>query len=347
MEYRKLGSSDLSVSPFAIGAMGFGRGKGNDINDRTWGATDDQVKEVVKRALDMGINFFDTAPVYQHGGSERLLGKILKQEVSRDKFVVATKFEPRSPEAVSKGVPTKEYMTQSLNQSLKNLGLDYVDLFIYHMWDWYTPIEEQLKVLADLVKEGKIRYIGMANVFPWQVAEANEIAKREGYPQFVSVQNYYNLLYREDDREMLNYARLHNISLTPYSPLAGGLLTRPFGTETERTRFVGTFSKFDHSSAMPQADLKIIELVGKLAAKYKVEPAAIALSWLTSRVTAPIVGATKVRHLVAIEHAQTVHLSQDEGQQFDQLYAPHDLTGVMSLNNSRENSWQKNMPDQC
>lgn len=220
MEYVTLGQSDLKVSRICMGCMGFGNAQ---TGQHSWTVDEETSKAIIKRGLELGINFYDTAIAYQAGTSEEYLGKAIKEYAQRDKVVIATKFLPRSQEEIENGISGKEHVLKSLDTSLSHLGMDYVDLYIYHMWDWNTPVEEYLAGMAEGVKAGKIRQIGIANCFAWQLAEANAIAKQNGWPEFVSVQNHYNLIMREDEREMKVYADERNIALTPYSALAAGL----------------------------------------------------------------------------------------------------------------------------
>lgn len=199
MEYRKLGNSDLNVSRICLGCMGFGDAK---TGQHSWTVDEETSRSIIKRALDLGINFFDTAIVYQNGTSEEYVGRALKDFAKREDVVVATKFLPRTPQEIADGVTGQQHIEKSLDLSLKHLGMDYVDLYIYHMWDYQTPIYDVLSGLTKAVKAGKVRYIGIANCYAWQLAKANALAEKEGFAQFVSVQNHYNLLFREEEREM-------------------------------------------------------------------------------------------------------------------------------------------------
>ena len=212
MKYAKLGKLDLNVSRICMGCMGFGNAS---IGQHSWTLDEAQTREIIKHGLDLGINFYDTAIAYQNGTSEQYVGKALRDFAKRDDYVIATKFTPRTQEEIDGGVSGQKHIENYLNQSLSNLGMDYVDLYIYHMWDWNTPVEDYLAGMAEGVKVGKIRQIGIANCFAWQLAEANAIAKENGWPEFVSVQNHYNLIMREEEREMNVYAAERNIALTP------------------------------------------------------------------------------------------------------------------------------------
>lgn len=338
MKYRQLGKSDLKVSQFALGCMGFGKGQGSGVNDRSWTVGQDKADQVIKRALELGVNFFDTAPVYQAGASERILGSALKKFAKRDHVIVATKFATRTPEEIKQGVSGKEHVLNSLNQSLKNLGMDYVDLYVYHIWDWLTPMSEIMAGLNEAVKSGKVRYIGISNAYAWQIAQINAYAKEHNYPQFVSIQSHYNLIYREDERETFTFARENHLGTTPYCPLASGRLAHPFGTQTTR-RKQDLFSIKDKYGKTVDIDKPIIDRVQQLAQKIGVSMAAISLAWLKTKVTAPIVGATKAHHLDALEQAINLNLTPDEINYLEELYKPHDLEGVMADNRDRQHNW--------
>ncbi|MBQ6119452.1 MAG: aldo/keto reductase, partial [Clostridia bacterium] len=219
MKYTKLGNSNLNVSRVCMGCMGFGDpGRGQ----HSWTVDEAQTREIIKRGLELGVNFYDTAIAYQSGTSEQYVGRALRDFAKRDEVVVATKFLPRTPEEIEKGVSGQRHIETMIDTSLKNLGMDHVDLYIYHMWDWNTPVYDILEGLNNAVKAGKVRYIGISNCFAWQLAKANALAEREGFAQFVSVQGHYNLIFREEEREMVPYCREENIALTPYSALASG-----------------------------------------------------------------------------------------------------------------------------
>lgn len=339
MKYNNLGNSDLKVSQFALGCMGFGKGSGNGVNDRSWTVGQEQADQVIQKALDLGLNFFDTAPAYQAGASERVLGKAINKFADRDKVVIATKFATRIQEEIKNNVSGKDHVINSLNQSLKNLNMDYVDLYIYHIWDWLTPMEEIAEGLNEVVKQGKARYIGISNAYAWQIAQMNDYMKSKGYPQFISVQDHYNLIYREDERELFTFAHENNLGITPYSPLASGRLAHPFGTQTAR-RKQDVFSEKDKYGRYTEIDKPIINRVEEIAKKHDVPMAAVSLAWLKTKVTAPIVGATKAHHLEALEQALNLDLTDEEISYLEELYQAHDLEGVMADNRNRENNWQ-------
>lgn len=338
MQYRQLGTSDLKVSSVALGCMGFGAGTGTDVNQRSWAVGQTQADQVLQRAMALGINFFDTAPVYQAGASERVLGQGLKQ-FQRDQVVLATKFTNRTTQEIEAHVSGREHVLRSLDQSLQNLQTDYVDLYIYHIWDWLTPMAEIMAGLNDAVQAGKVRYIGISNAYAWQIAQINALAARNDYPQFVSIQSHYNLIYREDERELFSFAHENGLATTLYSPLASGRLAHPFGTETTR-RKQDAFAETKYQ-ATSELDKPVIDRVEELAHQHHVSMAAINLAWLQQRVTAPIIGATKAHHLDAVAEAADLQLTASEIQYLEETYQPHDLEGVMALNRSRTNNWNQ------
>lgn len=226
MEYTKLGNSELTVSRICLGCMGFGN---PNTGQHRWTLPEDESRKILRHALDSGINFFDTAIGYQNGTSEQYVGRALRDFAKREDMVVATKFLPRTPEDIANGITGQEHIARSLDRSLSNLGIDYVDLYIYHIWDYNTPIEDILEGMNNGVKAGKVRAIGIANCFAYQLAKANAIAERNGWAKFVSVQNHYNLIAREEEREMVQLCHEDNIAMTPYSALASGRLARKPG----------------------------------------------------------------------------------------------------------------------
>ena len=231
MRYTKLGSSDLLVSRICLGCMGFGEA-GN--GQHSWTVDEAHSREIIKRALELGVNFFDTAIAYQSGTSERYLGRALRDFARREDVVIATKFLPRTEEELAAGVTGQRHIERMLNTSLKNLGLDYVDLYIYHMWDYQTPLYDIMDGLNRMVRAGKVRYIGISNCFAWQLAKANALAEKEGFAKFVSIQGHYNLIFREEEREMAKLCAEDYIAMTPYSSLAGGRLSRRPGETSKR-----------------------------------------------------------------------------------------------------------------
>ena len=327
MQYAKLGNSGLTVSRICMGCMGFGdAGRGQ----HSWTLDEEHSREIIRRGLDLGVNFFDTAIAYQSGTSEQYLGRALRDFARRDQVVVATKFLPRTPEEIQAGVSGQKHIQTMLDASLKNLGMDYVDLYIYHMWDYETPLEEILEGLNDAVRSGKARAIGISNCFAWQLAKANALAEREGWAKFVSVQGHYNLIFREEEREMAPLCRADNIAMTPYSALAGGRLSkRPGETSKRLEQDAYAHLKYD---ATAEADSVIIRRVAELADAHGASMTEIALAWLLTKVTAPVVGATKFSHVEGAARAVELQLTQEECGYLEEAYVPHRLVGVMAQN---------------
>ena len=262
MEYTKLGNSDLNVSRICMGCMGFGNAKSGM---HSWTVDEEHSREILKRGLELGVNFFDTAAGYQGGTSEQYLGRALRDFAKRDEVVVATKFFPRSAEEIANGVSGKEHILGLLDRSLTNLGMDYIDLYICHMWDYHTPIEEVMETLNTAVTSGKVRAIGISNCFAWQLAKANYIADKNSWAKFVSIQGHYNLLFREEEREMVPFCKDQNIALTPYSPLASGRLAKKPSELSKRLQ-EDTYAKGKYD-ATKEKDAIIIDRVGELAKK--------------------------------------------------------------------------------
>ena len=327
MEYIQLGNTDLKVSRICMGCMGFGNAS---TGQHSWTVDEESTRQIIKRGLDLGINFFDTAIAYQAGTSEIYLGRAIKDFARREDVIIATKFLPRSQEDIAQNISGKEHVKRSLETSLKHLEMDYIDLYIYHMWDWNTPVEEYLEALNKAIQEGKIRYIGIANCFAWQIAQANAIAEKHGWAKFVSVQNHYNLIMREEEREMNVYASENNIALTPYSALAAGRLSKKPG-ETSKRLEQDTYAKFKYD-ATADADGKVIEQVYRLAKEKDVTMTEISLAWLLTKVSSPIVGATKISHVEGAIKALDIKLSDEDIKRLEQAYVPHNLSGVMAQN---------------
>jgi len=329
MEYTKFGGTGLDVSRLCLGTMGFGKPSTGMF---PWAVDADQSEQVIKQALDLGINFFDTANIYSHGDSERFVGQALKKLAHRDQIVLATKvfFTPEKAPNLA-GLSRKAIMSQ-IDQSLQRLQTDYVDLYVIHRWDYRTPIEETMSALNDVVKAGKVRYIGASAMFAWQFEKAQAVAESHGWTKFVSMQNHLNLLYREEEREMLPLCLDQKIAVTPYSPLASGRLTRNWAGDTKRyaTDAVARL-KYDASKAL---DMPIIKRVGDVAAKYGVDRVQVALAWLLQKpgVTAPIIGATKAHHLSGAIKALELHLSADDIHYLEAPYQPHELVGPLTAN---------------
>ena len=327
MKYTKLGNSDLNVSRICMGCMGFGdAGRGQ----HSWTLDEEHSREIIKRGLELGVNFYDTAIAYQSGTSEQYVGQALRDFAKREDVVVATKFLPRTQEEIENGISGQQHIENMIDTSLQNLGMDYVDLYIYHMWDWQTPLEDIMDGLNRIVKAGKARYIGISNCFAWQLAKANAIAERAGWAKFVSVQGHYNLIFREEEREMVPYCDEENIALTPYSALASGRLSRKPG-ETSNRLEKDAYAKFKYDATAQQDDV-IIDRVAELAEKRGVTMTEISLAWLLTKVAAPVVGATKFHHVEGAAKATDLELTVDEIAYLEAPYVPHPLAGVMAQN---------------
>lgn len=336
MKYVKLGNSDLNVSKVCMGCMGFGDPQ-NGMH--TWTLPEKESSEIIRYGLDNGINFYDTAIGYQNGTSEKYLGKTVKEYADREDVVIATKFLPRSEDEIRNNITGQEHIKQMANKSLENLGLDYIDLYIYHMWDFNTPIRDILDGLNQLVDEGLVRYIGISNCFAWQLVNANMIAKMDGFKEFVSVQGHYNLIFREEEREMMPMCHEKNIATTPYSSLASGRLSRMPNNESKRLKEDSyAKSKYDLTS---KEDTIIIERVNELAKAYDVSMTEISLAWLEEKVTSPIVGATKTSHVDGAAGSVELQLKSDDISYLEESYVPHNLVGVMADNKSKLNDDKK------
>lgn len=329
MKYTRLGNSDLMVSRICMGCMGFGDAK---TGQHTWTLDQAHSREIIQHGLSLGINFFDTAIAYQNGTSEQYLGQTLRDVTKRDDVVVATKFLPRTMEEIEAGISGQEHIRRMLDKSLQNLGMDYVDLYIYHMWDYQTPLYEIMDGLNNAVRSGKARYIGISNCFAWQLCKANALAEREGFAKFVSVQGHYNLIFREEEREMVPYCREENIALTPYSALAGGRLSKRPG-ETSKRLQEDSYAQSKYGGTADQ-DAPILARVAELADKHGVSMTEISLAWLLTRVTAPVVGATKLHHIDSAVAATELTLTPEECHYLEDCYVPHALVGVMAQNNA-------------
>lgn len=324
MRYEKLGMSELNVSRIC---MGFGDASNGQ---HSWTIDEEHSREIIRRGLELGVNFFDTAIGYQNGTSEQYLGRTLKDFTSRDKVVVATKFLPRTNEEIEAGITGQQHIERMLNKSLENLGMDYVDLYIYHMWDHRTPIYDILDGLNRMVKAGKVRYVGISNCFAYQLAKANALAEKEGFAKFVSVQSHYNLIFREEEREMAKLCAEDNIAMTPYSSLAGGRLSKHPG-ETSKRLEEDDYARLKYDATAGQ-DNVIIQRVAELAERRGVSMTEISLAWLLTKVTAPVVGATKLSHIEGAAKAVDLELSEDEIHYLEEPYVPHRLVGVMAQN---------------
>lgn len=327
MEYTKLGNSDLTISRICMGCMGFGEA-GN--GQHSWTVDEEDSRKIIKKGLELGINFFDTAIAYQSGTSEQYLGRAIRDFVNRDDVVIATKFLPRTNEEIEAGISGQKHIEKMLDKSLQNLGMDYVDLYIYHMWDYNTPLYDIMEGLNHAVKSGKARYIGISNCFAYQLAKANAIAEKYGFTKFVSVQGHYNLIFREEEREMAKFCLEENIAMTPYSPLAGGRLAKRPG-ETSKRLLEDSYAHLKYDATAEQ-DAIIIDRVAQLADKYGVSMTEISLAWLLTKVSAPVVGTTKLHHIEDAAKAVNLTLTADELAFLEEPYLPHKPVGVMAQN---------------
>lgn len=327
MEYTKLGNSDLTISRICMGCMGFGEA-GN--GQHSWTVDKEDSRKIIKKGLELGINFFDTAIAYQSGTSEQYLGRAIRDFANRDDVVIATKFLPRTNEEIEAGISGQKHIEKMLDKSLQNLGMDYVDLYIYHMWDYNTPLYDIMEGLNHAVKSGKTRYIGISNCFAYQLAKANAIAEKYGFTKFVSVQGHYNLIFREEEREMAKFCLEENIAMTPYSPLAGGRLAKRPG-ETSKRLLEDSYAHLKYDATAEQ-DAIIIDRVAQLADKYGVSMTEISLAWLLTKVSAPVVGTTKLHHIEDAAKAVNLTLTADELAFLEEPYLPHKLVGVMAQN---------------
>lgn len=328
MKYAKLGNSDLAVSRICMGCMGFGDASSGQ---HSWTIDEEHTREIIKRGLDLGVNFYDTAIAYQGGTSEQYVGRTLRDFAARGEVVVATKFLPRTQGEIDKGVTGQQHIENMINMSLRNLGMDYVDLYIYHMWDWRTPVYDILEGLNSVVKAGKARYIGISNCFAWQLAKMNALAEKEGFARFVSIQGHYNLIFREEEREMLPYCKEENIALTPYSALASGRLSRRPGDPATKREAEDAYAKFKYDATASQ-DRVIIDRVAEIADRHGVSMTEVSLAWLLTKVTSPVVGATKLHHIEGAAKAVDLLLPENEITYLEEPYTPHRLAGVMAQN---------------
>jgi aryl-alcohol dehydrogenase-like predicted oxidoreductase len=325
MDYARLGSTGMKVSRICLGCMGFG-----DAERWThkWVLNEENSRPIIKKALEMGINFFDTANVYSLGTSEEYLGRALKDFAKRDEVVIATKVRGKMREGANgEGLSRKAILTE-IDNSLRRLGTDYIDLYQIHRWDYETPIEETMEVLNDIVRTGKVRYIGASAMFAWQFQKALHVAEKHGWTRFVSMQNHYNLIYREEEREMLPLCRAEEIGSIPYSPLASGRLTRDWSSEKTLRSETDQIQKSKYDAAT-ETDRPIVERVAELAQKFGVSRTQIALAWLLQKepVTAPIIGATKISHLEEAIGALSVKLTLEDVTYLEAPYMPHRIVG--------------------
>ncbi|MDQ1021846.1 aldo/keto reductase [Streptomyces afghaniensis] len=321
MQYVKLGSTGLDVSRICLGCMTYGL---PDRGRHEWTLGEEASRPLIRQAVEAGINFFDTANVYSDGTSEEIVGRALRDFARRDEIVLATKVHGRMRPGPNGGGLSRKAIISELDQSLARLGTDYVDLYQIHRFDPRTPVEETMEALHDVVKAGKVRYIGASSMYAWQFSKAQYTARLNGWTRFVSMQNHYNLLYREEEREMLPLCADQGVGVLPWSPLARGRLTRDWDTTTERSA-TDTFG----SNLYQEGDRTIVEAVTRIAGERGVPRAQVALAWLLHQdtVTAPIVGASKPQHLADAAAAVELQLSEKELEELEQPYAPHPIAG--------------------
>ena len=321
MEYTKLGSTGLEVSRICLGCMSFGEpGRGG----HPWSLGEESARPIIRMAFDQGINFFDTANVYSDGSSEEIVGKVLRELGRRDEIVLATKVNGRMHEGPNGAGLSRKSIMSEIDNSLRRLGVDYVDLYQIHRFDPTTPIEETMEALHDVVKAGKARYVGASSMYAWQFAKMLHASERNGWARFVTMQDHYNLLYREEEREMLPLCEDQGIGVIPWSPLARGRLTRDWDAATARSE-TDEFGKRLYA----EADRAIVEAVATVAAKRGATRAQVALAWLLTKssVSAPIVGVTRPEQLGDLLGALGVELTSEEVEQLEEPYEPHWIAG--------------------
>ena len=322
MEYVKLGNTDIEVSKLCVGCMSFG--KAGTMHD--WTLDETESEKIIKHALDLDINFFDTANGYSAGTSEEYLGKAIKNNIARDKVVIASKVY------FNEGRLARTAIMREIESTLKRLGTDYLDLYIIHRFDFDTPIEETMEALHELVKSGKVRAIGASAMYGYQFYNMQMAAKEHGFTLFSTMENHYNLLYREDERELIPICKQMGVSLMPYSPLAGGHLARStWESDTLRGRTDRVAKgKYDN---MEQQDIKIVARVQELAEKYNCKMSQIAIAWhLAKGVASPIIGATKTKYIDDAVGALDIHLTDEDIAYLEEMYVPHPIIGAINKN---------------
>ncbi|MFF2907884.1 aldo/keto reductase [Paenibacillus sp. NPDC057934] len=324
MDYAKLGSTGLEVSRICLGCMSYGI---PERGNHAWTLGEEESRPFIRRALELGINFFDTANVYSDGTSEEIVGRALKDFAARDDVVIATKVHGRMRPGPNGGGLSRKVIMSEIDHSLKRLGTDYVDLYQIHRWDSETPIEETMEALHDVVKAGKARYIGASSMYAWQFLKALHVAESHGWTRFVSMQNYLNLLYREEEREMLPLCEAEGIGVIPWSPLARGRLTRD-SEESSARSLTDEFGKQLYAKT-EEADHRVTTQVKEIAEERGIPRAQVALAWVLQKkpVTAPIIGATKMQHLEDAVAAVDIRLTPDEVQRLESAYVPHEVSG--------------------
>lgn len=326
MEYVNLGATGLKVSRLCLGCMSFGE---PDRGPHPWTLSEADSIPLLQAALDAGINFFDTANAYSAGSSEEIIGRFLKQNGQRDELVIATKGFVPWREAPNTGGLSRKAIIQAVDDSLQRLGSDYIDLYQIHRWDHHSPIEETMEALHDVVKSGKVRYIGASSMHAWQFSKAQHVAEKNSWTRFVSMQNHLNLINREEEREMLPLCMDQGVGIIPWSPLARGKLTRDWDEKTSRSE-TDNFGSYLYGKTA-EADKKVVAMLAELASERNLPQAQIALAWLLQKpgVTAPIIGATKAHHLEDALAALTVSLSEEEISRLEAPYIPHPVVGFV------------------
>jgi aryl-alcohol dehydrogenase-like predicted oxidoreductase len=330
MDYINLGKTGLKVSRICLGCMTYGAPATGELKpgSHAWALSEEESVPFLRQALDLGINFFDTANVYSRGKSETVLGRFLKANTRREAVVIATKLNGvMRDEPNGRGLSRKSIFSE-LDESLRRLQTDYVDLYQIHRWDYETPIEETLEALSDVVRSGKVRYIGASSMHAWQFTKALYLAQLHGWTRFVSMQNHYNLLYREEEREMIPLCQSEGIGIIPWSPLARGRLARPWQTESTKRYETDQFGKSLYSRT-EELDRTVVDRLGRVSEQRGVSRAQVALAWMLSKpaITAPIVGATKPHHLSDAAAALSLRLTPEEIASLEEYYAPHPVLG--------------------
>ncbi len=324
MQYVRLGRTGLRVSRICLGTMTYGTSKWRD-----WILDEDESRPFIKRALDLGINFFDTADMYSLGVSEEVVGRALRDFARRDEVILATKvYHPMSDDPNARGL-SRKHILDSIDASLRRLGMDYVDLYQVHRWDYETPIEETLEALHDVVRAGKARYIGASSMFAWQFAKAQYTADLHGWTRFVSMQNHYNLIYREEEREMIPFCLDQGVGLIPWSPLARGFLAGNRTPDKDGQTIRSKTDDLAHRMYYRDDDFAVVDRVVELAQKRGHSPAQIALAWMLHKpgITSPIIGASKMHHLEEAVAAVEIELSAEEMAFLEEPYRPHEIQG--------------------
>jgi 1-deoxyxylulose-5-phosphate synthase len=330
MDYVNLGKTGLKVSRICLGCMTYGAPATGKIppGSHAWALSEEESQPFLRQALELGINFFDTANVYSRGASESILGRFLKANTRREAVVIATKVNGvMRDEPNGRGLSRKSIFFE-LDESLRRLQTDYVDLYQIHRWDYQTPIEETLEALSDVVKSGKVRYIGVSSMYAWQFTKALYLARLHGWSRFVSMQNHYNLLYREEEREMIPLCESEGIGVIPWSPLARGRLARPWQTESTKRYETDQFAKSMYSRT-EELDLRVVDRLGRISEQRGASRAQVALAWMLSKpaITSPIVGATKPHHLSDAAAAVSLRLTPEEIASLEEPYSPHPVLG--------------------